>query len=249
MSFIETNFNKPTRHNPYLHEIIVDQLKGLPPGKTLDIPSGPGYLLQDLFKLNFTGYAAEIDEKLHCLTDVEYKKINMIEKFPFQDSEFDYVVSVEGIEHIENHFSFLREIRRVLKKDGKFILTTPNVHSLESRWQFFWSGFHNLATKPISINTPNIYFEHINPIPFHQLYFICETAGLRIEKLKTHRLRTGSKLFYYLFYPFVKFSIFRHCFLKKQTASEKQENKRLYKFLTSKENLLGTHTIIVATAK
>ena len=248
MAFTETNFSLPTRHNPYLHEIVIDFLKSKAPGRVLDLPSGPGYLLRDLQQHGFSGVAGEIDEALHCFSELEYRKIDMTARFDFQDAAFDYVISIEGIEHIENHFIFLREARRVLKKGGHFILTTPNVLSLESRWNFFTSGFHQLAEKPIPLDTKNIYFEHINPIPFHQLYFACEKAGLRVKELKTRRLRKGSRLLYYLFYPVIKWAVYSACFLKEKDPARREANRPLYQFLSSKENLLGTHTIVVAEA-
>jgi len=82
MSFTETNYNKPTRHNPYLHQIVINYLKQSKPGKALDIPSGPGYLLKDLQDVGFTGVAAEIDEKLHCLENIDYKKVDMNRSIP-----------------------------------------------------------------------------------------------------------------------------------------------------------------------
>lgn len=248
MAFTETNFQLPTRHNPYLHEIAINVLKSRKPGRVLDLPSGPGYLLRDLKTLGFDGIAAEIDDKLHCFTDLDYRKVDMTSRFDFPSESFDYVVSIEGIEHIENHFTFLREVRRVLKQGGLLILTTPNVSSLESRWKFFLSGFHQLAEKPIPLDTQNMYFEHINPIPFHQLYFACENARLRIVDLKTRRFRKGSRLLYWLFYPFIQWSIFSACFRKEKDLTRRKANERLYRLLKSKENLLGSHTIIVAEA-
>lgn len=248
MAYNETNFELPTRHNPYLHKIVIGALKSQRPGQVLDIPSGPGYLLRDLKDLGFDGIAAEIDDKLHCFSDIEYRKVDMTSQFEFPDASFDYIVSIEGIEHIENHFAFLREVRRVLRPGGRFILTTPNVSSLESRWKFFTSGFHQLAEKPIPLDTENIYFEHINPIPFHQLYFACEKAGLRIREFKTHRYRKGSRLLYYLFYPLIRWSIYSACFRKEKNPKRRELNKPLYKFLCSKENLLGSHTIIITEA-
>lgn len=246
MAYTETNFNAPVRHNPYLHSIVIDQLKTKPKGSVLDIPSGPGYLLRDLKEEGFSGVAAEIDPSLHCFSDLEYARVDMTKPFPFPDNHFEYVTSIEGIEHIDNHLAFLKEVARVLKPGGTLYLTTPNILSLESRMNFFLSGFHNLASKPIPLDTENIFFEHINPIGLNQLYFYCEKVGLKIDELRTHRFKKGSVLWYYLFYPLIKLAIYRACFWREKDSQRREQNKQVYKFLSSKENLLGSHTIIVA---
>jgi len=163
MAFVEKDFVKPARHNPELHEIIIRELMTLGHGHVLDLPAGPGYLIRDLQAQGFTGIAGEIVEDLHCFEDVTYAKVDMIQRFPFDDSSFDYVVSIEGIEHIADPFLFLAEVRRVLKPGGHLLLTTPNVGCLESRWRFLFSGFHQMEAGPIPLDTPNIHFEHINP--------------------------------------------------------------------------------------
>jgi len=43
------------------------------------------------------------------------------------DNTFDYVVSFQVIEHIEDDHLFVKEIHRVLKPGGKVIITTPNI--------------------------------------------------------------------------------------------------------------------------
>ena len=248
MAFIETDPALPTRHNPYLHAIVIDALKGVRPGRVLDLPSGPGYLLRDLKERGFTGVAGEIDDGLHVFPDLEYRKVDMTGRFDFPDASFDYVVSIEGIEHIENHFAFLREVRRVLRPGGRLILTTPNVLSLESRWRFFVSGFHQLAEKPIPLDSENIYFEHINPIPLHQLYFALEKSGLRMVDLRTRRLRKGSRLLLALFYPFIRWSVWSACFAKEKSPVRRRANAAVYRWLSSKECLLGSHVIVFAEA-
>ena len=48
---------------------------------------------------------------------------------PFEgiaDDSFDFVVSFQVIEHIQNDVAFLKEIHRVLKPGGKAIISTPN---------------------------------------------------------------------------------------------------------------------------
>ncbi|HTX99639.1 MAG TPA: methyltransferase domain-containing protein [Bacteroidota bacterium] len=45
---------------------------------------------------------------------------------PCPDRTFDVVVSFETIEHIADQEGFLREVKRVLKEDGVFLVSTPN---------------------------------------------------------------------------------------------------------------------------
>lgn len=46
---------------------------------------------------------------------------------------FDLVVSVEVLEHVEEDKKFVAEINRVLKPNGRFIMTTPNGDFVENR--------------------------------------------------------------------------------------------------------------------
>lgn len=45
---------------------------------------------------------------------------------PFADGSFDAAVCMEVLEHIEDDGRALREIRRVLRRDGRLIVTVPN---------------------------------------------------------------------------------------------------------------------------
>ena len=47
--------------------------------------------------------------------------------FPFKESEFDSVVTNQVLEHVFNPDEFLSEINRVLKINGKLLLTVPFV--------------------------------------------------------------------------------------------------------------------------
>jgi 2-polyprenyl-3-methyl-5-hydroxy-6-metoxy-1,4-benzoquinol methylase len=52
---------------------------------------------------------------------------------PYLDATFDAVVSLEVIEHLENPRHFVREIARILKVNGRCLITTPNQLSLSSK--------------------------------------------------------------------------------------------------------------------
>ena len=44
----------------------------------------------------------------------------------FADESFDYVISFQVIEHIKRDRDFVKEVSRVLRKGGSFIVSTPN---------------------------------------------------------------------------------------------------------------------------
>jgi 2-polyprenyl-3-methyl-5-hydroxy-6-metoxy-1,4-benzoquinol methylase len=53
---------------------------------------------------------------------------------------FDLVLAVEVIEHVESPIGFLRNVARLLAKNGVAIITTPNVDSLAARVKFLFAG-------------------------------------------------------------------------------------------------------------
>ena len=52
---------------------------------------------------------------------------------PLDDDSVDVVICTEVIEHLTYGSSLVREISRILKKDGRAIISVPNIVSLKSR--------------------------------------------------------------------------------------------------------------------
>ncbi|MFZ5981094.1 MAG: methyltransferase domain-containing protein [Candidatus Zixiibacteriota bacterium] len=245
----DNNPTLPVKHNPYLHDLVWGLLKDYPSGHLLDIPSGPGYFARQARQYGHEAVAAEIDEDLHVFEDVPYVKADMSGEFPWEENSFDYVVSIEGIEHIESQFQFLRECHRILKEGGRLFLTTPNVSSLESRLGFFLTGFHDNPPRPIRDDQKNIYMEHINLIPFHRLETYLRFAGFKIEILTTYRYRKGSRLLYPLVYLLARLR-YRATFKKHFHGREDAERYRnIFKMYLSREVLCGSHNVVVAVKK
>ncbi|HMN24180.1 MAG TPA: class I SAM-dependent methyltransferase [Ignavibacteriaceae bacterium] len=93
-------------------------------GKTLDVGCGTKPY-QHLFKSDeYIGleYDTGIDNDKKKADYYYDGKI-----FPFDDGEFDSVVTNQVLEHIFSPDEFLSEINRVLKTDGKLLLTVPFV--------------------------------------------------------------------------------------------------------------------------
>lgn len=55
------------------------------------------------------------------------------QRLPFADDSFDLVFAGEIIEHVISPDDFLTEVRRVLRPNGIFVLTTPNLASWHNR--------------------------------------------------------------------------------------------------------------------
>jgi len=55
------------------------------------------------------------------------------DKIPFEDNFFDVVIAGETIEHIFDTDFFLDEIYRLLKSEGYFLISTPNIASFGRR--------------------------------------------------------------------------------------------------------------------
>ena len=236
----------PVKHNAYLHNLVWELLRGRKPGRLLDVPSGPGYFAKQAGENGFDAVAAEIDESLHVLPGVSYVNANMGDKLPFPDASFDYVVSIEGIEHTENAFRFLRECARVLKPSGMMFLTTPNVSSLQNRLLFLITGSHDNPPGPIRSDLPNLFMSHINLLPFQRLEAFFRFSGFTIEELHPWKLRPMSLFLYYLLYPFTRWR-YAKAFNKSYAGKpEEARYRKIFDMYLSKEVMCGEYNIVVA---
>lgn len=173
--------------------------------RILELTPGEGNLTRKLMELGYTQIEAmDIHPENFKMEGVKCHHGNLSQPFPFKDEGFDLVISVEGIEHLENQYQFASEINRVLKTQGHAVITTPNIVNFASRLRFLFTGFYALATRPSSEFEKNWVVEHIYPITFWQLRHILHTSGLFIQDLATDKIRNSAKLGV-LFYPFTLF--------------------------------------------
>ncbi|GAB2578139.1 class I SAM-dependent methyltransferase [Spirosoma areae] len=105
-------------------------------GKVLEIGCGWGRGLELLTKAadHYTGI--DKNEELIAALSAEYPASTFIaanipplsghDGGPLPDNTFDFIVTFQVIEHIENDDLFIREAHRVLKPGGKLLLTTVN---------------------------------------------------------------------------------------------------------------------------
>ena len=101
-------------------------------GKVLEIGTGSGYGLsivspnaEQFITIDKFADPKVKDENAH-LTNVEFVQMTIPPLNGIEDNSFDFVISFQVIEHIQNDKEYVKEIYRVLKPGGKFIVTTPN---------------------------------------------------------------------------------------------------------------------------
>lgn len=110
--------------------------------KILDLAPATGALQEQLVKIGYNNlYGADIDDYRKFKKMVEFKKVDFcFDRLPWDDATFDVVTSFETIEHLENPHHFIREIRRIIRPGGVFVLSTPNIDHIFNRIFFFRKG-------------------------------------------------------------------------------------------------------------
>lgn len=117
------------------------------------------------------------------------------EKWPFDDSEFDVIVSNQVLEHMSNTDHFFEEFFRIMRPDAHGVISKPNLSSLHNILQLL------ITLQPVMCNASNRFYGVGNLFsshrgekrnaPFHchlrifsirAMVELCNIYGLRVEK-------------------------------------------------------------------
>jgi len=174
--------------------------------KVLDYGSGRGLhvpLWQKLFprgELHFCDISTVAIEKL-LDTYPQYASSSCAirdDATDFASNEFDVVVSVEVMEHVESLRSYLTDIHRVLKPGGKFIWTTPcgNILSVEHIYSLLTGQIEPTAygSRKWSWEDPT----HVRRLKTGEIRFVLESLGFQDTRF---RYRAHFFSFFATFFP------------------------------------------------
>jgi SAM-dependent methyltransferase len=235
------------------HEAIYDTVLGIvrnfPVGRVLDVPAGEGALAARLVSAGFDVHCCDLYPEIFRLASVDIRRGDMGGTLPYDDSSFDYITCIEGLEHIENPQQAIREFSRLLKPGGHLIGSIPNILNIEERFKWLLHGYTS-HFKPLSrdqvARARNLIGDkvemalHVNAISYSELRYSLENCGFEIRQL--HRDKAKARL--WLYWPFV--ALIR---LVARMTPARQRRELWTEELQSDEILLGGNTLIVHAVK
>ena len=175
------------------HYKVMELVSSFTKGKAIDFPAGSGRLSWWLHEKGFEIIAGDSLPENFQNPEIPIVQADLDKKFPFDENFFDYAFCIDGPEHVENLYHTFREFARILKPDGKMIISYPNYSNIECRLRTIFygvlepveprEGVETLRKKGITNNN------HINRVPYALLRMALEYAGFKIEKITSEKTK------------------------------------------------------------
>ena len=139
----------------------------------MDIGCATGALLLSLKSRGWAVQGVEISgpEAAYCRDRGLKVSTLPLGKNNFTARNFNVVFASHVIEHLNNPFGFVLEVKRILKPQGRFYVTTPNIAGFQAR--FFGSRWRSAI------------FDHLYLFSAKTLRALLEKAGFTVELIRT----------------------------------------------------------------
>ena len=131
---------------PNIHDTVIEMVNRYveKEGEILDLGAGEGGFTRRLMENNYRAKAVDGLDIFWQHPDIPLMLADLDKEFAEQLSpdgkQYDAIVGIEIIEHLENPYSFLRQCAKLLKPNGLLFVTSPNVESIVSRVIFLYTG-------------------------------------------------------------------------------------------------------------
>ncbi len=124
----------------------------------LEIGTGTGAMLRVLLDRGCRAQGVEISAELiaesrRWFGDLPVRQVSGV-ALPFADTSFDLVVSFDVFEHIRDSDAHLREVRRVLRPGGSYLIQTPNKWSNTVFETLRWRSFTRWREDHCALHSP-----------------------------------------------------------------------------------------------
>jgi SAM-dependent methyltransferase len=110
-------------------------------GRILDLGSGSGAFTKRLQSYGFTTTSVDLTLDTFALSSESYElDFNMDFTGPLIGKNFDVIVALEVIEHLENPLHFLRQIKLISSPNTVIFISFPNLNMYKSLITFYREG-------------------------------------------------------------------------------------------------------------
>lgn len=173
--------------------------------------------------------------------------VDLMKPLPYDAESFDLVVLSEVIEHLESFMPIIREVGRVLRPGGHFVMSTPNVARLHSRLHFFLTGTHKLIRRRVGwdLAPDELYAYHINPVDFPLLHTLLHQSGMEVRAIDFTRVKPRH-LWLMLGYPLVWLATQLGTREKTTSDAHRQGERDLRRWMLAPAMLASEQLLVVA---
>lgn len=135
--------------------------------KVLDIGCGEGVFVEDFVKEGWDIQGLDLNY------ESPYVRQGSVLDLPFEDASLDVVMLLDVFEHLafKEQMPALAEIYRVLKKDGLFFTSIPNLAHLNSRFMLTLKG---------SLDRTDHELDHPGERPYKENKLLLQEAGFEV---------------------------------------------------------------------
>ncbi len=169
--------------------------------KILDLGAGHGAFTKRLYEMGYDTSACDLFPEIFKFEEIECKKVDITDKFPYPDDTFDVAIAIEVSEHIIDHEVFFKELSRILKPDGQLLLTTPNILSLKSRIRFLFTGFF-YSFGPLQITNYDG-LQHVTSLTLDQYNYVAVKNGFKAAEFDIDKKQKTSKWLLCFLFPLI----------------------------------------------
>jgi 2-polyprenyl-3-methyl-5-hydroxy-6-metoxy-1,4-benzoquinol methylase len=174
-----------SKNDQYYQGVRTDLIELVPSinGAVFEIGCAEGKTLEYI-RSKFDCTVAGVDYCDSAVSTAQAKGLNVckcdlnIEPLPFSETEFDYILVGDVLEHLYDPWRILKDLSLRLKNDGRLLISIPNVKHyyilrdliLKDQWEYQESGLLDIS--------------HVRFFTLTSSQKLIEESGLEIDTLK-----------------------------------------------------------------
>lgn len=163
--------------------------------RIIDLGCGDGFYIYLLSNLGLDIELYGLDNDQNSLKsalknikskEVKFKKADLMKKLSFPDEYFHGIVMSEVMEHLPDDYKCMKEANRILKKNGRIVISVPN-----NNYPFFWDPINWILERVFKTHIKSgfwagVWNQHIRLYSEANLKLVLEESGFK--KIKISKL-------------------------------------------------------------